>query len=530
MKGWLVVSLAALALLPGRLSAEAAQPSLSRETHRIRIGNRPGGAIEISLDGGRDWVTVGHVLRPATETGPGFTALEAAEGGAVAAVSLDAITLRTDPLTAGAAARPRTIRLLPAGSAAAASDIETDLPRGSGIFGSLSPPLGSALGLESDSGTANPLPADYTPRVGDHLVIVARVPVSAPAMLVIENREGGRVLAVSSSGDETVVGQVRRPLRGVAGYASTRGALCGGVVSHHPGAIVVATTPPPRSADGPAPSPSPAAVSSTPGSGKEDAAPHSPAAGGFAGFRIEPAASAEALKPEDGSVLVVDRLTPSGLPLGLPITLSPASTDATAGSLTGETRVEARLDGGAWEPLPAIGGAAPDGLTAAALAKRFAALGTPRTFTEGVTHLRLILAPPTPERLRLALARCAVDGTARLADAPAGEPVPPASSAASRAARAKTSPASKAPVSRGGAAPHKATKTLRVVANIQGQGIAYVLFYLDGRMRKMTNIPPFEWLWDTRTTPNGTHALEIRGADAQGRIITTQTRKVTVYN
>src|SRR5207302_10797526 len=65
----------------------------------------------------------------------------------------------------------------------------------------------------------------------------------APAMLVFENRQGGRVLSVSPSGDETVVGQVRRPLRGVARYPATAGAPCGGVVLHHPAAVVVATTP-----------------------------------------------------------------------------------------------------------------------------------------------------------------------------------------------------------------------------------------------------------------------------------------------
>jgi Bacterial Ig domain len=72
--------------------------------------------------------------------------------------------------------------------------------------------------------------------------------------------------------------------------------------------------------------------------------------------------------------------------------------------------------------------------------------------------------------------------------------------------------------------------TLRVVANIQGRGIVYVMFYVDGHIRKLTNTPPFEWMWDTRTTPNGTHSLEIRGADANGRILTSQTQQVVVVN
>src|SRR5205823_6993279 len=158
---------------------------------------------------------------------------------------------------------------------------------------------------------------------------------------------------------------------------ATEGAACGGVVSHHPGALLVATSPPP------------------PPRGQQGGVPSEPG-----GFLIQPAALAAASKPEEGSVLVVDRLTASGPAFGLPITLAPPG-----GSLAGETRVEARLDGGPWEPLPAVGGAAPAAYSAEALSKQFAALGTPRQLTDGLTHLRLVLAPPSPERLRAALAR-----------------------------------------------------------------------------------------------------------------------------
>jgi len=500
-----------------RPETDSRQPTADgplRETHRIRIGNRKGGAIEVSLDGGQNWVTVGRVTKPAADTGAAFAGLAGAAPGSVAAVSLDGITVRTDRAPAAGTPKQRIFRLLPAVRVASAAGIVTDLPRGHAIFGSLAPPLGSEVRLENrvpaGRGGTRPLPGGWVPQIGDHLVVLATVPASAPAMLVFENRAGGRVLSVSPSGDERVVGQVRRPLRGVARYPATAGTACGGVVLHHPAAVVVATTP--------------------------------AGAGELGGFLIQPASAfrrappasrvpvqafresdPNAEGPGEGSVLVVDRLAASGPVFGVPITLSP-----TGGSLAGETRVEARLDGGPWEPLPAAGGAAPAALTAEALSQQFAALGAPRRLSEGVTHLRLVLAPPSPERLRAALAQAIVEGGARLAAIPA-HTVPPRHTIRPGAAH----PKAQMPGSPKGAAakrPRKATRTLRVVAHIQGQGIVYVMFYVDGQIRKMTNTPPFEWLWDTRATPNGTHSLEIRGADADGRILTTQTQPVAVYN
>lgn len=492
--------LAALALA---VAAPApAAPEAARETLRVRVGNRKGAAIEVSLDGGRNWTTLGRVTRPATDTGAGFAALAMAAPGTVATISRDRITVRTDRAPASGAAKPRIFSLAPAGGVVGAASIATDLPRGRDLFGPLAPPLGSTVLLET-AGRTRPLPGGYIPQAGDHLVIIAKVPADAPAMLVFENREGGRILAVSPTGDETMVGSVRRPLRGVARYPATDGARCGGVASHHPAAIVVATTPA-DAASGPVPD------------SRQPAAPGASAASdppGYGGFLIQPEASAAALKPEEGSVLVVDRLTAAGRPFALPIRLSPGG-----GSLVGETRVEARLDGGAWEPLPAVGGVAPAALTAAALEEQFKARGDSRSLTEGITHLRLVLGPSTPERLRAALPPAASGretGTTATPAAPTRQ-----------AARTGAAPPKKAPAAPG----RKTTKTLRVVANIQGEGIHYVMFYVNGRLRKMTNTPPYEWRWDTRQDANGAHSLEIRGADVNGRILTTQTQKVSVYN
>jgi hypothetical protein len=89
---WLpAVALSLLAAIP----VLAAPPGL-RETHRIRIGNRKGAAVEVSLDGGRTWVTIGRVVKPATDSAAGFAALAQASPGCVAAISRDGITIRTD--------------------------------------------------------------------------------------------------------------------------------------------------------------------------------------------------------------------------------------------------------------------------------------------------------------------------------------------------------------------------------------------------------------------------------------------------
>src|SRR5262249_47426683 len=78
---------------PGRRPACAQDPAIV-ETHRIRLTNQANGNIEVSLDAGRSWETIGHVTRPAAVSAVGGRALEAAFPSSVAGCAPDSVTLR----------------------------------------------------------------------------------------------------------------------------------------------------------------------------------------------------------------------------------------------------------------------------------------------------------------------------------------------------------------------------------------------------------------------------------------------------
>src|SRR5262249_8161083 len=138
----------------------------------------------------------------------------------------------------------------------------------------------------------------------------------------------------------------------------------------------------------------------------------------------------------------------------------------------------------------------------------------------GITHLRLLFGGD-PALRRAALAQAARRGAmAARGGVPAAPPT---------ITERSPSP-SVAPPSRPSAAsgPHRGKLT--ITANVTGQGIAYVIFLLDGKVAKITNAPPFTWDWDTRHAPNGEHTLEIRGADEEGNIINQRVSRVRVKN
>ena len=49
-------------------------------------------------------------------------------------------------------------------------------------------------------------------------------------------------------------------------------------------------------------------------------------------------------------------------------------------------------------------------------------------------------------------------------------------------------------------------------------------------IRAIGNVSPFAWEWDTRSSPNGEHTIEIQGFDLQGKLINSTTSKVVVAN
>jgi Bacterial Ig domain len=463
------------------LASALAQAAPAPETHRVRVINRVGGPVEVSLDRGRSYTVVGHVVRPATANTDGLPFVGAVRPGTVALVGASRLLIRTN----AGHGRPRVFALQAAernGSSPAPRSpdwvIATDVPEGSSVFEALAPPLGSQLFLQSRSGLQR-LPEGYVPTPGDTLVFLAEVPASLPVALVFENRPGGRVIALGGDGHEETLGSVRRPLSGVGRYPGTARITPGRLAEHHAGALLISTA-------GPSPR---RPVSSEPG-----------------GFRIEIAREA---REASGTVMQVEPADAArGALFAWPIPMDAA------------TRVEMRVDGSPWMPLPRVRGLAPDAFGAGLAGLGGAGLGE---VTTGVTHLRLLFGgDPALRRAALAQASRLVAMRARGAAPPTITERPPSRPGA-LAGRPLTRPVPSA-----SSGPYHGKLT--ITANVTGQGIAYVIFLLDGKVAKITNAPPYTWDWDTRHAPNGDHTVEIRGADEEGNIINQRVSRVRVKN
>ena len=173
--------------------------------------------------------------------------------------------------------------------------------------------------------------------------------------------------------------------------------------------------------------------------------------------------------------------TPVSRFFGLPVPLSTGDPlDATG------TRVEVRLDDGEWEPFPDLRGS----LSEAAYMKALQdAAGPGRTLQKGITHMRFRLGTS---------AEAAIQRRAKLASLPPAGP------------------------------PQRGRVTIS--ANVMGEGIKFVAFFLDGEQVQLTNLPPYAWEWNTVDAANGEHLLEIRGMDDNLVLVNTVTTKVIVDN
>lgn len=60
--------------------------------------------------------------------------------------------------------------------------------------------------------------------------------------------------------------------------------------------------------------------------------------------------------------------------------------------------------------------------------------------------------------------------------------------------------------------------------------VRIVSFYVDGKFVGMTNTPPFNYIWDTSSVPNGAHAVKIQGTDAGGDVVSEKATDVMVGN
>ena len=416
------------------------------------------------MDEGEAWAPLGKVTRAASATATGSAVLAVARPGAVAGVGAEELLLRL-PSDGG---ESRSLRIVAQGEAANIAAIATNIPARGSLFRCLAPPLGSRVLLER-GGKEGALPANYVPRDGDRLLIVA--PQSShpePPSVIVENWAGGEVILAATGGVPRVLARVKQPLRGVGRYMGTERAGNGCVVNWGPTAVTVSTAGTLRRLD-------------------EDGQP-TEERGGFVIQPAEPRLQGathppsqlllEAV-PEGDTKPAVSRFfsLPAVVSNGDPI-------DRTA------THVEVRLDEGEWEPFPDLRGAVNEENMLRALQN---AVGPNRKLEKGITHLRITFGAATEAGLR-------------------------------RRVQLATTPAAKG-VQR---------DVAQIRANVMGEGVELVAFYLNGKQVKLTNIPSgssmYVWEWDTRSVPNGEHLIEIRGLDANGAAVTTVLTKVIVDN
>jgi hypothetical protein len=415
----------------------------------------------VSGDGGASWDPLGKVTRPAVAVAVATPLLTVLPPGTIAGVTPDTLIVR---VPATDKVQPRALRVLARDEASTSGAISTNIPARGPLFRCLAPPVGSRVLLEREDRTTT-LPINYTPRIGDPLlIVVSDVLNMEPPSVVIDNKVDGEVVLAATGGIPKVLARVKQPLRGIGRYAGTERAGSGGVVSWSPTTVLVSSAGTQRRLD----------ESDQPGEER-------------GGFVIQPAeprlqgatnpASQLLLEavPEGEARPPISRFFTLPMPLttGDPLDKRP-------------TRVEVRIDEGDWEPFPDIRGAVTEANMPKALE---VALGGRRTVKKGITQIRLTFGTVTEPGLRRRL---------RLATLPAAKEIQ----------RGK----------------------VKISANVMGEGVSFVSFSLNGKQVKLTNLPPFDWEWDTRTVPNGEHLIEIKGLDTRLVPVTTVVTKVIVDN
>ncbi|MDQ2731297.1 MAG: hypothetical protein M3Y56_06535, partial [Armatimonadota bacterium] len=361
-------------LLAGMLLWSTAVPPAPAQTQvnpgnvevcRIRIENRTGGEVSVSPDNGHTFSVVGHVLVPAEFLILGFSATEWAQEGTVCATAVHGIRICSGHHMVNGNSRgkifsvvPREYKDLPdsfGGQRSGGAGIYTDIAAATSIFRNLAPFVGNPVLLEHDSILQN-MPKDYEPHIGDVLVIEVERPAQLPDEIDFSNRKGGPVEEVFASGERVPIAQVVQPVYGIGRYDATSYTGVGMINTNHPGVITVSTAP---------------------GSGV-DISDEERGWERRGGFQIEPAIHAEEFHSPPPSIMVVgpkpgdDR----GLEGTPPLFSGLIGLESTPGSDANSFRVQVKIDGGAWEPMPELIGSDPLLFTAARLQQFFTDHGT----------------------------------------------------------------------------------------------------------------------------------------------------------
>lgn len=464
----IIAILAFVASLVACIPLDSAQDSpAGREIYRIRIQNRPGGLVQVSIDGGKTWGTVGRVKVAANARMVGFAAASYAPHGTVAATAVHGLRIKTGQaaMGVGKAQMPLIFSIVPrqyaelpvgyGGHVPRSSGIITDIDAGRSIFRNFAPFVGNRVFLERQR-ILEPLPEDYLPTTNDVFVIVVTRPDDTPSEIVFENKDGGKVTAVYPDGLSKTITEVVRPVKGVGRYDGTTFTGVGAINTNHGGVITVSTAPicPPDTKEG--------GPVETRG-----------------GFMIQP--YYHVCEQGEGSpqVMVVgprDSSTPhlEGTPplffgyIGL--SFYPDSPDASY-------RVQVQTDEGEWKNVPSIVGKVDDALS-------------------DVTKIRILFPRYNPTLTRREMLREVSDYTEKLLK----------TGMSARKGEIRFSP-SKPP-----------------------RGTAVATLYVDGRAVCISNTYPYNLVWDSTVSPNGLHLIEIETLSSTGESLSVEVRQVLTQN
>lgn len=432
----------------------------SRALHTIRIANREGGPVEVSADGGRTYLRVGKVLRPATTTSEGYAASIYAEPSTVAATAVHGIRIKVSGKRGCDKQSSQTISIIPlefghtpngfGGHIAGSSGIFTDIPTGQGIFRNLAPLVGNPVFRETGTGLI-PFSENYLPAIGDVLVISVAVPERYPKEIVFENRQGGSVRAVYPDGEETVA-RVERPVRGVGRFDATGYTGVGRINTNHSGVLTISTAPVHN--------------------GGKDGSSHETRGG----FMIQPSHHAKG-NPEIAQIMVVGPASRDDSWLeGTPPLFSGYIGLACDPSDEKQSfRVDVKTAASDWMPLPKLVG------------KQDNALMKLPNSAGPAAQIRVRFPEMSPEWIRTQLDRYSRQYLASC-----------------KAAAAKK-----------GAVVSDDTLTLRVDTS-RLQGVQLVSLHLDGQFKGASNTPPYDFTLDIRELPPGEHTAVIRAVDSSG--------------
>ena len=348
----------------------AGHATADQELYRIRVVNSVSGPVEVSADGGKTYLKVGKVTRPATSSSRGYAASVYAVPGTVAATAVHSIRIKTAGVKECSRNASKVISIVPlefaqsptgfGGFTSDSSAICTDIPTGQAIFRNLSSFVGNRV-FRQAGGELMPLADGFVPQAGDGLIVIVTLPERYPETITIENRADGKVEVVYPDGKKTIA-KVERPVRGVGRFDATGYTGVGRINTNHTGVLTISTAPIAR--------------------GAKDGGPVETRGG----FMIQPSRHAK-LAQEIAQVMIVAPISVGWLEGAPPLFSGHFGLHHDPADETKSFLVDARKKGADWSPLPQVVGVHGDALAS-------------------LTDFRIRFPGLTPEWVKSQLAKC----------------------------------------------------------------------------------------------------------------------------